>query len=106
MISITYYLWKIDNNIILVSIHTGMGNEMSHNLLLEFVESVQSIKQRLGRLETDVAALRKSVINNNVGCNEHSRVISKIEDHILNAKLLDKGRSRSVRHHKTINVLK
>ena len=63
-----------------------MVNEISHNLLLELAESVQSIKQRLGRLETDVAALRKSVINNNVGCNEQSRVISKIEEHIFNAK--------------------
>ncbi|CAN0560307.1 unnamed protein product, partial [Ectocarpus sp. 12 AP-2014] len=100
---VTYYLWKIDNNIILVSIHTEMGNEISQNLLLELAESVRSIKQRLGGLETDVAALRKSVINNNVGCNEHSRAISKIQDHVFNAKLMEEGRSRSVRHHKPID---
>lgn len=79
-----------------------MGNEISHDLLLELAESVRSIKQRLGRLETDVAALRKSVINNNVCCNEHSREISKLRDHIFSAKLMEEGRSRSVRHHKTI----
>ena len=42
-----------------------MGNELSHDLLLGLAESVQAIKQRLGGLETDVAALHKSVINNN-----------------------------------------
>ncbi|CAM9101414.1 unnamed protein product [Ectocarpus sp. 12 AP-2014] len=77
-----------------------MGNDISHNLLLEVAESIRSIKQRLGGLETDVAALRKSVINNNVGYNEHSRVIKKLEEHIFNVKLLEEGRSRSVRHHK------
>lgn len=80
-----------------------MGNEMSHNLLLELAESVRSIKQRLGKLETDVAALRKSVINNNVACNDHSRAISKIEGHIFHAKLLEEGMSRSVRHHKPVD---
>ena len=87
-----------------------MGNEISHSLLLELAESVRSIKQRLGRLETDVAALRKSVINNsvdiinnNVDCKKHSGEISKLKDHIFNAKLLEEGRSRSVRHQKPID---
>ncbi|AAK14475.1 EsV-1-49 [Ectocarpus siliculosus virus 1] len=102
MVSVIYYLWKIDNIIILVFMDTKMGNEISHSLVLELAESVRSIKQRLGRLETDVAALRKSVINNNVGCNDHGRAISKIEGHIFNAKLMEEGRSRSVRHHKPI----
>jgi len=78
-----------------------MGNELSHDLLLGLAESVQAIKQRLGGLETDVAALHKSVINNNVCCNEHGREISKFRDHIYSAKIMEEGRSRSVRHHKT-----
>lgn len=77
-----------------------MGNEISHNLLLELAESVRSIKQRLGRMETDVAALRTSVINNGVGYNEHSRLLSKIESHLFKAKILEEGISRSVRQHK------
>lgn len=73
----------------------------SQELLLEgLAETVRSMKQRLGRLENDSAALRKSVINNNVAHNEHSRIISKLEEHIFNVKLLEEGRSRSVRHHK------
>ncbi|CAM9105320.1 unnamed protein product [Ectocarpus sp. 8 AP-2014] len=103
MVFVIYYLWKSDNNIILVSIDDEMGNDISHNLLLELAESVRSIKQRLGRLESDVAALRKSVMNNNVGFNEHSRLISEMQNHIFNAKLLEEGKSRSVRRHKSIN---
>lgn len=72
---------------------------MSHSLLLELAESVRSVKLRLGMLETDVAAIHKSVVKSNVGHNEHSRIISKIEDHIFNMKLLEEGRPRSVRHH-------
>jgi len=76
----------------------------SQELLLEgLAETVRSMKQRLGRLENDFAALRKSVINNNVAHNEHSRIISKLEEHIFNVKVLEEGRSRSVRHHKNQN---
>ena len=72
----------------------------SQELLLEgLADTVRSIKQRLGSLENEVAGLRKSVINNNVAHNEHSRILSKIEEHIFNVKLLEEGRSRSVRHH-------
>lgn len=78
-----------------------MGVSGSHELLVqELTETVRSIKQRLSRLESETAALRKSVINNNVAHNEHSRIISKLEEHIFNVKLLEEGRSRSVRHHK------
>lgn len=76
-----------------------MGASTSHELLIEhLVESVRSMKHRIGILETETAALRKSVINNNVAHNEHSRIISKIDEHIFNTKLLEEGRSRSVRH--------
>jgi hypothetical protein len=79
-----------------------MGVSTSHELLVEqLTETVRSIKHRLGVLENESAALRKSVINNNVAHNEHSRIISRIEEHIFNVKLLEEGRSRSVRHHKT-----
>lgn len=76
-----------------------MGNDVSHILLLELAESVRSIKQRLGILETDVAALHKSVVKSSVGHSEHGKIISKIEDHIFNMKLLEEGRPLSVRHH-------
>lgn len=80
--------------------HT-MGVSGSHELLVqELTDTVRSIKSRLGRLETETASLRKSVINNNVAHNEHSRLISGIEEHIFNVKLLEEGRSMSVRHHK------
>ena len=76
-----------------------MGASTSHELLIEdLVESVRSMKSRIGVLETETAALRKSVINNNVAHNEQSRIISKIDQHIFNTKLLEEGRSRSVRH--------
>jgi hypothetical protein len=75
-----------------------MGASSSHNLLVEEMwEITRSIKHRLGILETETAALRKSVINNNVAHNEHSRLLSKMDEHIFNVKLLEEGRSRSVR---------
>lgn len=78
-----------------------MGAFGSHELLIEeLVESIRSMKQRIGVLETETAALRKSVINNNVAHNEHSRIISKTDEHIFNTKLLEEGRSRSVRRAK------
>lgn len=78
-----------------------MGVSVSHSLLYEeLCDNLRRIKLRLGVLETETAALRKSVINNNVAHNEHSRIISKIDEHIFNTKLLEEGRSRSVRHHK------
>lgn len=97
------YLWESAQNIILVWITKGgMGNDVSCNnlLLQDLVETMRSIKQRIGVLETETAALRKSVINNNVAHNEHSRLLSRIDEHIFNVKLLEEGRSRSVRHHK------
>lgn len=78
-----------------------MGVTASHELLVEeMVESIRALKERVGRLETETAALRKSVINNNVAHDEHSRHLSKLDEHIFYVKLLDEGRSRSVRHHK------
>lgn len=74
----------------------------SQELLLEaLADTVRSIKHRLGTLENESAALRKSVINNNVAHNEHSRIISKLEEHIFNIRLLEEGRPVSVRHHHT-----
>jgi len=78
-----------------------MGVSPSHNQLVqELTETLRLIKRRIGRLETDTAALRKSVINNNVTHNEHSRIIAKLDEHIFKNKLLEEGRSRSVRHNK------
>lgn len=74
---------------------------MSQNLLLEeLTETLRGIKKRLARLETETAALRRSVINNNVAHNEHSRLISKLDQHLTKAKILEEGRSLSVRQHK------
>lgn len=76
-----------------------MGASSSNQLLVEEMwEIIRSIKERLGHLETETAALRRSVINNNVAHNEHSRLLSKMNEHIFNVKLLEEGRSRSVRH--------
>ncbi|CAM9090635.1 unnamed protein product [Ectocarpus sp. 12 AP-2014] len=79
-----------------------MGNDVSYmnSLLQELIDAIRSVKKRIGVLETETAALRKSVINNNVAHNEHSRIISRIDEHIFDVKLLEEGRSRSVRHHK------
>lgn len=75
-----------------------MGVSVSHELLLEeLVATTRSIKQRLGVVETEVAGLRKSVINANVAHNEHSRLLSQMQSHVFNATLLEEGRSRSVR---------
>lgn len=77
-----------------------MGASSSHTLplVVEMWEIIRSIKIRLGCLETETAALRKSVININVAHNEHSRLISKMDEHIFKVKLLEEGRSHSVRH--------
>lgn len=78
-----------------------MGLSSSHELLLEeWTVALRCIKQRVAVLETETAALRRSVINNNVAHNEHSRRISKIDGHLFNMKLLEEGRSRSVRYQK------
>ena len=79
-----------------------MGISSSHELLIEnLTETIRSMKTRLGKLETETAALRKSLINTNVAHNEHSRLISSLDQHIVNSKLLEEGRSMSVRHNKT-----
>lgn len=76
-----------------------MGASSSHQFLIEEMWGIiRSIKERLGNLETETAALRRSVINNNVAHNEHGRLLSKMDAHIFNVKLLEEGRSRSVRH--------
>lgn len=76
-----------------------MGVSASHDLLVEeLVDNIRSMKQRIAVLETETAALRKSVINNNVAHNEQSRIITKMDEYMFNTKLLEEGRSRSVRH--------
>lgn len=78
-----------------------MGLSGSHELLLEeLTDTLRSIKQRVGKLESETASLRQSFMNNNVAHNEHSRLINQVHEHIFNTKLLEEGRSRSVRHHK------
>ncbi|CAM9816714.1 unnamed protein product [Ectocarpus sp. 4 AP-2014] len=81
-----------------------IGASLSHDFLMnELSETFDSIKHRLGVLKTETATLRKSVINNRVAHDEHGRTIAKLGEHIFNAKLLEEGRSRSVRHHKKSN---
>lgn len=81
-----------------------MGISSSHELLIEdLTETIRSMKTRLGKLETETAALRKSLINTNVAHNEHSRIISRLDQQFVNSKLLEEGRSMSVRHNKTKN---
>ncbi len=77
---------------------TVMGASLSRELLLEeLVDTLKSMKQRLGAVESEVAGLRKSVINANVAHNEHSRLINQMQRHIFHSTLLEEGRSKSVR---------
>ena len=79
-----------------------MGASVSHECLIqELMEKIRSLTQRVACLETEAATLRKSVINNNVAHNELARKVWELNEHVFNIQLLQEGRSRSVRHHKS-----
>lgn len=78
-----------------------MGSSISQEIIFEDLKrTLGEMRSRISRLETDYAEISKTVTNVKVSQNETGLTVSRINEHIFKAKLLEEGRSYSVRRAK------
>lgn len=78
-----------------------MGGAQSHQLIINDLRTVLGeIRQRLARLERENAEMTKVITNLKVATNDHARSIQILNEQGLKSRIINEGRSLSVRQPK------
>lgn len=73
----------------------------SQSIIIEDLrEILRDIRRRLAFLEEENATMRKQITNMKVAQNEQGMVFAKLNEHVFKSKILEEGRSLSVRRPK------
>lgn len=77
-----------------------MGSSQSSIIIEDLREVIRDIRKRLASLEEENAIMKKQITNMKVSQNEQALVFGKLNEHVFREKILEQGRSHSVRRPK------